>query len=259
MNLELKGKRVLVTGASKGLGLGIVKAFLAEGATVVAVARHSTPELDATEATFIAADLSDPDGPRQMVRAAGPHLDVLVNNVGGGNPPAAAFDDPLDGDDEVWADLFALNLSAAVRTIRAALPALTQARGAIVNISSDAALRPGAAPMPYAAAKAALNSLSRGLAEKLAPQGVRVNTVTPSGVRGYSQEGPDGYVANLAKHLGMEHSALLEVLPSQGGMLTGRLAEPEEVAPAVLLLASPVCSSAIGENWTVTAGAVKAV
>lgn len=57
----------------------------------------------------------------------------------------------------------------------------------------------------------------------------------------------------------MEHAALLEVLPSQGGMLTGRLAEPQEIAPAVLLLPSPIPASAIGENWTVTAGALKAV
>jgi NAD(P)-dependent dehydrogenase (short-subunit alcohol dehydrogenase family) len=260
MDLELTGKRVLVTGASKGLGLGIVRAFLGEGAEVVATARRSSPELEATAATFVAADLSEPDGPRRMVEAvleAGPRLDVLVNNAGGGNLPDQAFGDVLDGDDDVWADVVGFNLLSVVRVTRAALPALIAARGAIVNISSDSARRPNAAPLPYAAAKAGLNSLSRGLAERLGPQGVRVNTVSPSGVRSYTNEGEDGYIARLAAHLGIEHATLLETLPGQGGMLTGRLAEPDEIARAVLLLASPTLPSAIGENWAVDAGAVK--
>ncbi|GAB7039515.1 MULTISPECIES: SDR family NAD(P)-dependent oxidoreductase [Catenuloplanes] len=70
MDLQLAGKRVLVTGASKGLGLGLVRAFTDEGAKVVAVARRSTPELDATGATFVAADLTRPDGPRRAVETA---------------------------------------------------------------------------------------------------------------------------------------------------------------------------------------------
>jgi len=93
-----------------------------------------------TGAAFVAADLSRPDGPRRMVEtvlATDPRLDVLINNAGGGTMPDEAFGDPLDGEDTVWATAFALNLGSAVETIRASLPALAEARGAIVNISSD--------------------------------------------------------------------------------------------------------------------------
>ncbi|GAB7039514.1 MULTISPECIES: SDR family oxidoreductase [Catenuloplanes] len=184
---------------------------------------------------------------------------MVVNNAGGGNLPGAAFGDLLEGDDDVWTEILALNLFAALRVIRAALPALTEARGAVVNISSNTARLAGGGPLPYAAAKAALNLSSRVLAERLAGSGVRINTVSPAGVRSYTQEGPDGYVATLAAHLGMDHATLLAGLPAQGGMLTGRLAEPDEIARAVLLLASPAMPSAIGQNWNVDAGAVKVV
>ncbi|MET0493121.1 MAG: SDR family NAD(P)-dependent oxidoreductase [Actinoplanes sp.] len=262
MDLHLSGQRVLVTGASRGIGLAIVRAFEAEGAEVVAVSRHSTPELEATGAVFVAADLSAPDGPRRMVEtvlAADPRLDVLVNNAGGGSGNEAAFTDPLEGSDDDWAQVFALNLNGAVRTTRAALPALIAARGAIVNISSDSARRPGASPLPYASAKAALNAFSRGLAEKVAAQGVRINVVTPSGTRTSLLESADGFGAQLAGALGIDHDELLKTMPEQSGMLTGELIDPAEIARTVLLLASPTMPSVIGANWAVDAGAIKIV
>jgi NAD(P)-dependent dehydrogenase (short-subunit alcohol dehydrogenase family) len=259
MDLELAGKRVLVTGAGKGLGLAIVRAFRAEGAEVVGVSRNGSPELEATGATFVAADLSRPDEPRRVIDTIGPRLDVLVNNAGGGVLPDEAFGDIFDGDDDVWADLLALNLMSAVRMTRAALPALTESRGSVVNISSDSALRPWTTPLPYSTGKAALNALSRGLAEKLAPSGVRVNTLTPSGMRTDVWESEDGHIARVARHLGLDRATLAATQPVEGGMLTGRLSEPGEIARAVLVLASPALPSAIGANWHVTAGSVKAV
>ncbi|TJZ98937.1 SDR family NAD(P)-dependent oxidoreductase [Actinacidiphila oryziradicis] len=263
MDLQLVDKRVLVTGASKGIGLAIVRAFLAEGASVTAVSRHSTPELKETGATFVAADLSEVDGPRRMVEtvlAADPRLDVLVNNVGGGDLPEGSLGDTLDGGDEIWQYVLNLNFSAPVRVTRAALPALAEAQGAIVNISSDSARRvgaPGSTPMPYAAAKAALTRFSRELAERVAPQGIRVNAVSPGLTRTNAIAGRDGYMAQVAKAIGAEHADLMQNLPTDLGMLTSSLIEPDEIARAVLLLASPTMPSVIGENWAVDAGSVK--
>ncbi|MBP2472198.1 NAD(P)-dependent dehydrogenase (short-subunit alcohol dehydrogenase family) [Crossiella equi] len=260
MDLDLAGKRVLVTGASSGIGLAIVEAFLAEGAGVVAVSRKSTPELEGTGATFLSVDLSTPDGPRRMVEevlAANPRLDVLVNNVGGGEASDADIADPFGGAAETWERALGLNLRSAVEATRAALPALVRSRGAVVNTSSSAARDPRGVPVSYAAAKAALNAFSRGLAEKVAEHGVRVNTVSPGSVRTPMITGAGGYMSRVAAVMGVDHDALVADIPSQTGMLTGALIEPAEIARTVLLLASPTMPSAVGANWVVDGGLLR--
>ncbi|MFD5130978.1 SDR family NAD(P)-dependent oxidoreductase [Streptomyces olindensis] len=260
MDLDLDGKRVLVTGASKGIGLAIVRAFRAEGAEVVAVSRETTSELQATGARFVSADLAEPAAAQRMVENVldlDPRLDVLVNNVGGGSTSREALADPFGGGVDAWASVFALNLGAAVETTRAALPALTRSRGAVVSISSQNARDPRGVPLSYSAAKAALNAFSRGLAEQVAESGVRVNVVTPSGTRTPLLTGGDGFGAELAGHLELDQDTLLAMLPQQAGMVTGALIEPAEIARAVLLLASPTMPSAIGSNWVVDGGALK--
>ncbi|MFD2029062.1 SDR family NAD(P)-dependent oxidoreductase [Promicromonospora aerolata] len=261
MDLDLAGKRVLVTGASRGIGLATVQAFLAEGASVTAVARRTTPELEATGATFLAADLATADGPLRMVEAAladDPRLDVLVNNAGGGTLPAEALSDPVGGDDDVWEQALALNLYGTVRTTRAALPALTTARGAVVNVGSDSALMPHRAPLPYSTAKAAINAFSRGLAEQVGGAGVRVNVVTPSATRTSLLTSEDGVTGQVAAAMGVSHAAVLDGFPEQNGMLTGRLIEPSEIARVIVLLCSPALPSAVGSNWALHGGSVKA-
>jgi len=260
MDLDLVGKRVLVTGASRGIGLAIVEAFVAEGAEVVAVSRKSSPELESTGATFVSADLSDAGAPQRVldtVLADNPRLDVLVNNAGGGEASEADLLDPLGGSSTAWADVLALNLTATVEMTRAALPALSQARGSIVNISSSSARDPRGVPLSYAAAKAALSAFSRGLAEKVAQTGVRVNVVTPGSTRTSILTSPDGYVGRLSASMGIDHETLLAAMPEQSGMVTGKLIEPAEIARAVLLLASPTMPSAVGSNWIVDGGTLK--
>jgi NAD(P)-dependent dehydrogenase (short-subunit alcohol dehydrogenase family) len=260
MDLDLAGKRVLVTGASRGIGLATVEAFVAEGAEVVAVSRKSTPELKATGATFVSADLRETGAPQRVldtVLADDPRLDVLVNNAGGGEATDADLLDPIGGSHAAWDDILALNLRAAVELTRAALPALSRARGAIVNISSSAARDPRGVPLSYAAAKAALSAFSRGLAEKAGETGVRVNVVTPGATRTAILTSPDGYVGRLSASMGLDQETVLAAIPEQSGMVTGKLIEPAEIARAVLLLASPTMPSAVGSNWIVDAGTLK--
>ncbi len=260
MDMQLSGKRALVTGASRGIGLATVRALITEGVSVTAVSRRNSPELEATGAVFVPADLARADAPRRMVEDAleiDPRLDILVNNAGGGSISEEARTDPFKGDEEEWDRIFALNLRAAVRATRAALPALVETRGAVINVSSESALQPHTVPLPYSGAKAALNAFSRGLADNVAPLGVRVNVVTPSATRTELLVGENGAVAHMAAALGVDAASALETLPEQAGLVTGRLIDPSEIARAIVLLASPTMPSAVGSNWAVHAGALK--
>ena len=260
MNLKLEGKSAIVTGASKGMGLATVRALMDEGVTVVGASRTVTPELAGTGAYTVTADLSASDAPSRVVSEAlvrlGGNLDVLVNNVGGGDsgPPGAGF---LDVDEASWQNTFELNLFAAVRATRAALPALLRARGAIVNVSSDAARRPATAPLAYGAAKAALNAFGKGISEEFGPRGVRVNTISPSATRTALWEGEQSFGAGVAAAMGVSQEQMIEAMPAQMGMLTGRFIEPEEIANAIVYLASPLASSVHGANWVIDAGVSK--
>jgi NAD(P)-dependent dehydrogenase (short-subunit alcohol dehydrogenase family) len=110
----------------------------------------------------------------------------------------------------------------------------------------------------YSAAKAALNTFSRGLAELVAESGVRVNVVTPSSTRTPVWTGEDGLGVELAvASRGIDQDALLAKVPEFSGMVTGALIDPDEIARAVLLLASPTMPSAVGSNWVVDGGALK--
>lgn len=263
MDMGLQGRTALVTGASRGIGLAIVEALAAEGVRVVAAARNVTAELKETGAIAVPVDLSTPDGPAHLVERAvaelGEDLDLLVNNVGGGDPGGNAVRGFLGFADGEWLSWFELNFFAAVRTTRAALPGLLRRRGVIVNISSNTARMPHAGPVPYTTAKAALTAFGKALAEELGPQGVRVNTVSPGPVRTAVWEEPGGYGAELAAALGVPHEQLLAGLPAQTGMTTGRLVEPAEVAALVTYLASPQAASVNGADLVIDGGAIKTV
>ncbi len=258
MDLQLKDKTALVTGASRGIGLAVVEQLVEEGVRVVAAARTSTPELRQTGAYVVQVDLAQPDGPAQLVEEAVRELgelDLLVNNLGGGDGEiTAGF---LGFDDATWEQVFAVNFFGTVRTTRAALPSLVRRRGAIVNVSSNGARMPTAGPVPYTTAKAALTAFGKALAGEFGPQGVRVNTVSPGPVRTALWESAEGYGGQLARQLGVPHEALLAGLPDQQGMLTGRLIEPTEVADLIVQLCSPRAASIIGADYLIDAGILK--
>jgi NAD(P)-dependent dehydrogenase (short-subunit alcohol dehydrogenase family) len=258
MDLKLNGKTALVTGASRGIGLAVVRALTAEGVRVVAASRNPGQELAAAGAKSVAVDLSDPAGAERLVSEAVVELggiDILVNNVGGGDGDlAGGF---LDQSDARWAEVMDLNFFATVRVTRAALPALLDSRGAIVNVSSVSARVPAGSPVAYAAAKAATTSFGKAIAEEFGPRGVRVNTVSPGPVRTDMWESPTGYGAGVAAAMGVPHADLLAALPAQVGMVIGRLIEPAEVASLVAYLASPLAAATTGTDHLIDGGAVK--
>lgn len=266
MNLQLQDRTVVVTGASKGIGLAVAQGALEEGARVVAASRTRTPALDriaGDRLVHVVADFSDPDAPAEVIATAAEAfgaVDVLVNNVGGPalNGPHGSF---LDIDDATWARTLDFNLLSVVRATRAALPLLLEGDGgAIVNISSVNARQPFTAVLDYGAAKAALSNLGKALSEEFAPRGVRVNTVSPGPVRTPLWESEASVaVAMSAQGAGDVTAVLDEVLPTAMGLSTGRFATAEEVAHLVLLLASPLSASTTGADVSIDSGLSKAL
>jgi NAD(P)-dependent dehydrogenase (short-subunit alcohol dehydrogenase family) len=249
-------RTALVTGASRGIGLATVRALTAQGTRVIGAARTITPELKETGAQAVAADLTTVDGVSQLIQEAG-DLDVLVNNVGGGDNAAATTHGFLDVDDAEWRSLFDVNFFSAVRMTRAALHGLIARRGVIVNVSSVGARIPSAGPVAYNTAKAALTALGKALAEEFGPVGVRVVTVTPGPTRTAVWEAPDGLGAQLAAAANAGHEEFLTQVPAAMGMTTGRFAEPDEVAQLIAFVASPQAGSITGADFRIDGGMVK--
>jgi NAD(P)-dependent dehydrogenase (short-subunit alcohol dehydrogenase family) len=259
MDLNLDSKTAVVTGASRGIGLAIVKGLVAEGVRVVGVARSITPELKDAGAIPVAADLGTAEGVSVAFDAAATELggiDLLVNNVGGGDLKVQGF---LDTDDEQWAHLIDVNLLSTVRATRVALPSLIERRGAIVNISTVAAHLPGLGPVAYASAKAAVTALGKALAEEFGPQGVRVNTVSPGFVRSSIYDSPENFGGKIASAFGMDIPTFIEKAPGALGITTGRFVEPAEIAAAVVFLLSGAAASITGADYLVDGGMLKAV
>ncbi|MBM7773891.1 NAD(P)-dependent dehydrogenase (short-subunit alcohol dehydrogenase family) [Actinokineospora baliensis] len=267
MDLKLAGRVAVVTGASKGIGLAITRSLLDEGAKVLAVSRGTSSELDAVAGPSLrhtALDLMDPAAPEQAIAeavSAFGGLDILVNNAGGPPPgvklPRTSFHDATDED---WRAMFEFNLFSAVRAIRAALPHLATRGGSIINISTTLATQPSPMNVDYGAAKAALNNLTKVLSEEFAPQGIRVNTISPGGVRTPWWTDPGGAADRMAGMLGSTREEVLTTqAPQLLNMLTGRLITPEEIADMVLLLASPRSASTTGTTIPIDAGLLKAV
>jgi len=272
MDLELTGRVAVVTGASRGIGLAITRTLLEEGANVVAASRSGSDELARlTDAhgealCHVAVDLATEGGPAEAVAAAAAvfgGLDLLVNNAGGPPPgdtvPHGGF---ASRSDAQWLAMLDFNLLSAVRAIRAALPLLLEnpRGGAIVNVSSVVARLPASYNIDYGAAKAALTNISKALSDELAPQGVRVNCVSPGPVRTPWWTDAGGAADIIAAQAGVDRDTLLDaVAPEMMALSTGRLVDPQEVADAVALLCSPRSASTTGADVVVDAGMLKAV
>src|SRR5690348_10356613 len=204
MDINLAGRTAVVTGGSKGIGLAVVQRLAASGARVITGARRSSPEIEALandkQVTFAEVDLTDPDGPAQLVTAAGGRVDILVNNVGIARARPGGF---LSVTDDDWAVSLTLNLMTAVRATRAALPAMLAAgAGVIVMTCSVNARLPDPAVIDYSAAKAGLAGFAKALSKEVGPHGIRVNTVSPGPVATDLWLGSDGVAATVSQATG---------------------------------------------------------
>ena len=259
MDLELEGKICVVTGASRGIGLAITRALVAEGAVVVAGAR-TIDNLNGIEGvTSVVVDLGSRDGPGQLVkRAVDDHgrIDVLVNNVGGVRLRLKGF---LGTSDEEFEWAMNLNFFAALRATRAAVTFMIDRGGAIVNVASvNAFFQPDTGTVDYGAAKAALVNLTKALSQELGPHGIRINDVSPGPVSTDLWLGREGVAQTVAKATGVDpETAKKNVLASIGGLATGRMTTPEEVATLVVMLASPRTANVTGSNYVIDGGLIK--
>lgn len=245
---RLQGRKALITGADSGIGAAVAIAFAREGADV-ALSYLPAEEEDAQlvksvieeagrTAVLLPGDLSDAAYCRELVEQAVDGLgglDALVNNAG----RQISVKEFAELSDEQWTDVFNVNVHSFFRVTQAALEHLP-AGATIVNTTSIQAYAPSPNLIDYAATKAAINNFTKGLAEQLAPHGIRVNAVAP---------GP------IWTPLQVSDGQPKEALPEFGkDTALGRAGQPTEVAPAYVFLTSPESSYVVGETLHVNGG-----
>jgi NAD(P)-dependent dehydrogenase (short-subunit alcohol dehydrogenase family) len=241
-------KRVLITGASSGIGRATAEVFLQAGATVTLVGRRKEALQEVAvsaaegQAFLIAADLAD-EGQSQSCMAEAIEwmggLDVLVNSAGilkSGNIEATTL--------ELWDEMMNINVRSVFHLMQLATPYLEKTKGNIVNVSSVTGLRSFPGVLAYCVSKAAVDQLTRCVALELAPKGIRVNAVNPgvvvSGLHRSGGMADENYAAFL------EHSKTTHPL--------GRVGQPQEIADLIYFLASDKAAWITGETVSIDGG-----
>ncbi len=250
MELNLSGKKALVTGSSSGIGFSIAETLHREGCVLFLNGRddeklkYASSKLKGSHP--IAADVSSPQESRRLVsevvgKLGG--LDVLICNVGSGSSVA-----PGKETFEEWQRVFSLNLWSATNVIEAAQSALIESKGVVVCISSICGMEvvPGA-PLTYSAAKAALNSYVKGLARPLGKKGIRINAVAPGNILFES--------SSWSKKLTEDKEAVNQMIKKEVSL--SKFGKPQDVANLVAYLASSQAEYATGGIWTLDGGQIR--
>lgn len=251
MDLGLKGLKAILAGATKGIGRATAEALAAEGCDVAVCAR-GVEGVDATVASLKAkgvkafgdaVDIADADAYKAWVARAAEALggcDIFISFASAGGGPAS---------EKAWKAVFDLDLLATYRGIEAALPYLEKSKaGSIIAVSSTAAVEEFLGPQAYNAIKAAVINYASALSQQLAPKQIRVNTVSPGPV---FIEG--GSWDRIKTHMTPLYDHTVKTVPM------GRLGTGEEVANAIVFMASPACQFMTGANVVIDGGITKRV
>jgi NAD(P)-dependent dehydrogenase (short-subunit alcohol dehydrogenase family) len=255
---EFAGKRVLVTGGTKGLGAAMVQRFLLSGAKVAVTARSPSTDGPAA-ALFVQADLGTATGAQAVVDRIQKEwggLDILVDNVGGSELLNVGFESLSD---DFWHGVLEVNLMSAIRLDRAFVPGMMERKsGIVIHIGTMWHRLPQTdSALAYSAAKGALSSYSKGLSKAVGPHGVRVNMVSPGFIE---TEAARGVIAKIASGGGIsEDAARQSIIDRSGGIPLGRPGRPEEIAELVAFLASDRGAFACGVDYFLDGGAFPAV
>ena len=267
MDLQLNGRRALITGSSSGIGECTARMLADEGAAVVVHGRDRA-RAEAVAAEISAAgvaigDLSSDEGAaavfEQAIAALGGSIEVLINNAGG-NSSGNSSRSPLAIAPPDFMANYNANTLSAVRLAHLAVPAMVAAGwGRVINVSSAVAVQPNNMGSDYSAAKAALNNFTVSLAGSLKGAGVTVNTITPGivmvdgmirwGRSRYSDD--DLSIEEITRRMAAD--GIFDLPPA------GRLGRPDEVAMVACMLASPRLGYVTGSNYRVDGGQIRSV
>ena len=269
MDLGLRDRVAVVTGASRGIGLSTARMLCSEGARVLLVARTERDVVEAADecmqagaevggaAESLACDVTEPDAAERIAAAAEDRFapaDILVNNAG-----HARWRDLDDVPDRDWQAAWEVNVMAPLRLMRALVPGMEERGwGRVVNVASTSGKRPSALMPEYSVAKSAELSLSRLYADRCAATGVLVNAVCPGPTKSEMWMDPGGLL-DQSKEIG-GHDTREQALDAAGDKRPiGRLAEVEEVASVIAFLCSEQASYVAGAAWSVDGGTVQVI
>jgi 3-oxoacyl-[acyl-carrier protein] reductase len=245
MDLQLKGKTALVTGASMGIGRAIAKGLAVEGVRVCVAARRKSLLEDlareiaaagASRPAVVEIDIMPEGAPSRLARAALDalgHIDILVNSAGGSNPPL-----PLDAPEERWQEAMTLNFTRLRQLTHAVLPGMIGRKwGRVINISGKSEPERMIAAHP---AKAAIHAWAKGLSREVGRHGITVNCIPPGRI--------------MSEQIRRKYSPEFRAKQSAEEIPMGRYGEPEELAVLAVFLASPLAGYITGAVLPVDGG-----